>query len=183
MKQLLELRKAMNAKRPKFEISNKHKRIKVSRCSWRAPRGHQNKEKLGKYGKKAVVNIGYRGPSAVRGLSTSGKIPVHIFNVSGLATIDPKTQCIIIARVGMKKLGMILNECKTKSIEIINHKIDNSLNKIKEKLDERKKAKKPKKAEKKPEPKKAEKKTEEVSDEDKKETERKKMEKVLTRRD
>ncbi|MBW3019210.1 50S ribosomal protein L32e [Candidatus Woesearchaeota archaeon] len=182
MKQLLELRKAMNAKRPKFEISSGHKRKKLAGCSWRRPRGHQNKERLGKYGKKAVVSIGYRGPVAVRNLSASGKAAVHIFNVADLANIDPKNQCAIIARIGMKNLAAVLNECKAKNIEVVNHKIDASLKKIQEFLDKRKKAKMPKKEKKKPAPKKEAKKTEEIPDEDKKEAERKEMEKVLTRR-
>ena len=172
----------MNAKRPAFEISNGHKRIKVKRCSWRRPRGHQNKEKLGKYGKKAVVSVGYRGPSNVRGLSATGKQVVNIFNVSDLSSIDVKTQCVIVSSIGMKKLSLVLEECKAKGVEVINHDVEASLKKIKESLDGRKKAKKPKKEEKKPAPKKEEKKTEEVSDEDKKEVERKEMEKVLTRR-
>lgn len=182
MKQLLELRKAMNAKRPDFEISNSHKRIRVKRCSWRRPRGLQNKERIGIFGKKAVVSMGYRGPAAVRGLSASGKHIVRVFNVSDLDGIDPKAQCALIASIGMKKLNDVLAECKAKGVEVVNHRIEDSLKKIQESLDSRKKAKKPKKEAKKPAPKKEEKKTEEVSDEDKKESERKEMEKVLTRR-
>jgi len=182
MKQLLELRKALNAKRPKFEISNSHKRIRVKRCSWRRPRGLQNKERLGVFGKKAVVSTGYRGPSAVRGLSASGRHIIRVFNVSDLADINPKDQCALIASIGNKKLNDVLVECKAKGIEVVNHDIEDSLKRIQEALELRKKAKKPKKEVKKPAPKKEEKKTEEVSDEDKKESERKEMEKVLTRR-
>jgi len=180
----IKLRDAMNAKRPAFTVSNATRRKRVSRCSWRSPRGLQNKEKKGFNGKKAVVNVGYRGPASVRGFSSSGKSPVLVHNLSELCSINAKMQCAVIASVGMKNRQSLLEECKVKGIEVLNWKVDAALAKITDvraKKAESKKAKK--EVKKKVESKKVEKKTEEVSTEDKKEVERKEMEKVLTRRD
>lgn len=187
MKELLELRKKMNAKRPVFAISNKHKRIRVMRCSWRKPRGHHNKEKLGKHGKKAVVNIGYRSPRLVRNLSNDGLEKVKVYCLNDLKNIDPQKQCVLISSVGMKKKQSLLEECKKQSLKVFNHDVDKSLSAIRESFAERKKAKDSLKKAKESEEKKKKvekaKETEVESQEDKKEKEEKQKEKVLTRRE
>lgn len=189
MERLLELRKEMNAKRPSFSRSNQHKRKRVARSSWRAPKGSHNKEKLGKAGKKPVVKKGYRGPAAVRGLSHEGKLPVLVHNMSELLALDPKAQCALVARVGMKKKLEMLNACKEKGIPVFDIKLDAALERMNKRLEENKKKreavkkKQESKVKEKKESKKEAKKDEELSDDDKKDKERKDMEKLLTRRE
>ena len=185
----VELRNAMNAKRPDFTRSNKHKRKRVARSSWRAPRGLHNKEKIGFHGKKAVVGTGYRGPVAARGLSKTGLLPVLVHNLAELEAVDAKRQCAVLARVGMRKKLDLLKACKEKSIVVLGIDVDASLSRFDARLAERKKrkdvvkkrreVKKEKPAKEKKEPKKEE----ESDSEDKKESERKEMEKLLTKRE
>lgn len=182
MERLLELRKRIAAKRPEFTISNKHKRKRVARCSWRAPRGLHNKERLGKHGKMAVVQAGYRNPRAVRGLSRDGLLPVRVSRVQDLSGIDANSQVVLLSRVGMRNRLEILKECKAKGIKVLNFKVEETLSSIDKRMQDRKKRssdikKRSVKAEVKP------KKDEVVEDEDKKDQERKEMEKLLTRRE
>jgi len=191
MKRLLELRRAINAKRPKFTRSNAHKRIRIRRSSWRAPKGLQNKEKLGFHGKKAVAGLGYRGPRAVRGLSREGLAPVRVKTVAEIAQLDPKAQCALIARVGLRRRLDLLNSCKEKKITVMNMNVDRALGLIAEVMSARKEkksalskrrsekersAKKEAKETKKPE-------SEQLDSEEQKEQQRKDLEKVLTKRE
>ena len=77
---LLELRKKMSTKRPKFLRQDYHHRMKVQDDLWRAPKGRHSKMKQRKRSHRASVAIGYRGPAEVRGLHKTGAIIVRIEN-------------------------------------------------------------------------------------------------------
>lgn len=188
MKGLVELRNAMNAKRPKFTRSNAHKRIRIRRSSWRAPKGLQNKEKLGFHGKKAVAKTGYRGPRAVRGVSRDGLMPVRVMTLADVNMIDPKKQCALIARVGMRKRLALLNACKEKGVAVMNMNVERALGAIGERMTARKEkksmlSKRRFEKEKSAKKEKKEEKSEEKDSEELKEQQRKDMEKVLTKRE
>ncbi len=194
IKVLLELRKKINAKRPKFsrEDYNKKKRVKHNN-KWRKPRGIHSKTRHSFRGNFALVKPGYRNPKAVRGLDSSGLFPILVHNLKDVQNIDVKTQCAIIANIGVKKRIILLNECKKKNIKILNFKdIDVALKNIEDKIVKNKEIKKSK-AESKAKAKKTlkdkikkkaekKKKVEEASEEDKKKEKQKDMEKILTKR-
>jgi len=180
-KNLLQLRKKISARRPKFVPEDKQKRKRLS-DSWRKPKGMHSKMRHGFWGKPACV----RGPKAVRGLHFSGLVPVLVNTVAELEKIDSKIQGVIIGHIGGRKKIQVLEACKQKGITVLNVKnVDETTKMLTDKVTARKEAKKArekkaKPVEKKPEAKKEEKKPEV---EKTKEEERKDVEKILTKRE
>lgn len=184
MKDKLELRKRLNAKRPAFKKTDSYKHKKLT-DSWRAPKGLQNKVRLERWGKPAIVKAGYRNPAAVRGLHPFGLEIVRVESLRDLDKVDAKTQGALLARVGMRKARMLLEECSKRKITVLNVKsIEDALKEIDASLAKRKEAKSArakKKAVKKPSKEKV--KEEKPKPEPKsREQERKEMEKVLIKR-
>lgn len=181
-KTLLGLRKQINARRPKFIMQDSQKRKEVPDYKWRKPKGLKSKVRHQKWGRPAMPGPGFRGPAEVRGLHSSGLIPVLVHTITQIEQIDAKTQGAIIAKVGGRRKTELLEACKQKKITTLNVKNpDEEISKIKSEVkarqekrkmitkrkEERTKAKAPeKKEEKKPET---------------KEEERKEMEKVITK--
>ncbi len=184
-KTLLELRKKISKKRPKFRQTDHQKRPKLDPTKWRRPKGMHNKIRHGFNGQPAKVNGGYRGPKEVRGLHNSGLIPVLVHNVKDLTTIDTKTQGVIIAHVGNRTKSQILTQCKEKKINVLNVKnVDDKLKGITDKITARKETKAELRKRKTAKEKKKETKPEKTKEEPKtKEEERKEMEKVLTQKE
>jgi large subunit ribosomal protein L32e len=140
-KELLELRKSMKAKKPKFLRSSCKIKARVSN-NWRKPKGLQNKMRLNLKGYRVTVNPGYGSPIAVKHLDyKTGLLPVRVSNKNELEKIDIKTQGIIIAStVGARKKLEIINIAEEKNIIIIQNakKIKDA---IANKLDKKRKAK------------------------------------------
>lgn len=119
-KKLLEKRKRISARRPKFvrQESWRYKRLKKS---WRKPKGIDNKMLEKRKGYPSMVNIGYRGPKAVRGLHPSGYQVVHVANIYELDEVDKETEAIIIKHtVGARKRQAILDTASDLGLKIIN---------------------------------------------------------------
>lgn len=141
MKSLLELRKKLNAKRPSFLHYDHQKRKEVG-TRWRRPKGLHNKMRLGKWGKPATVNVGYRNPVAVRGLDQSGLTRVLVNTLSDLDGFDAKTQGVWLGSVGVRKRAVLLDACKKKNFKVLNFKsVDAEMSRIGDMLSARKKAK------------------------------------------
>jgi large subunit ribosomal protein L32e len=67
------------------------------------------------------VKVGYRGPTAVRGLHSSGYEEVMIWNIADLANVDPETQVARIGgTVGGRKREGILEKAEELEIRILN---------------------------------------------------------------
>ena len=178
-KKLLGLRKQINARRPKFIQQDHQKRAELAK-KWRRPKGMHSKVRHGIWGRPACVNIGFRGPKAVRGMDASGLMPVLVNNVEQLANIDPKIQGAIIGHIGARKKVQVLQACQQKGITALNVKnIDETVKSIADKLIERKEAKKAAPKKQADKPKAEEKKPEE---EKTKEEERREAEKIITKR-
>jgi len=119
-KRLLRERKKMNKARPKFrrQESWRYKRLKKS---WRKPVGIDNAMRHHKRGIPKIVRIGYRGPKAVRGLTSNGMQEVLVHNVNELEQLVKGVQIARIAStVGVKKKVAITNKADEIDIKIIN---------------------------------------------------------------
>ena len=119
-KKLLKKRKEISARRPKFvrQESWRYKRLKKS---WRKPKGIDNKMKEKRKGYPRMVNIGYRGPKAVRGLHPSGYQVVHVANIYELEEVDKETEAVMIKHtVGGKKKQQILDTASDLGLKVLN---------------------------------------------------------------
>jgi large subunit ribosomal protein L32e len=119
-KRLLKIRKNINKKRPHFKRfeSWRYRRIPDQ---WRKPRGIDNKMRTEESGWPKKVKIGYRGPSAVRGLHSSGFEEILIWNLNDLEKVNPDTQVVRIGgTVGRRKKEKINEKAKELKIHILN---------------------------------------------------------------
>ena len=188
MKELLELRKNMKAKKPKFIRQDAHK--KRLRKRWVKPRGLHSKIRLKQRGHARKVSDGYGGPKEVRGLSKEGLKMIIIHNADELSKVNKEKEGIIISgNVGLKNKMLLLKKAKEDGINVLNLNVDEYLKVKNEGLKKRLKKKKAKeekkeKAKEEKKEKKDEGKLEEkLSDEEKKEAEKKEKDKLLTKRE
>ncbi|MEK6874835.1 MAG: 50S ribosomal protein L32e [Nanoarchaeota archaeon] len=135
---LLNIRKVIKARKPEFHKQDHHKKKRVE-SAWRRPRGVHSKIRHNKWSYNKKIQIGYKSPTAVRGLDPSGLEPVLVSNKNQLLTINSKTQGIIIAAgVGMRKRAEIIKSAGT--LTILNLKNNsNYLTMVKDLLEQRKK--------------------------------------------
>ncbi len=116
----LAKRAIISGKRPAFKRQEWFRYQKLGE-SWRRPRGIHSKMRRGMKRRPPMVEIGYGGPSLVRGLHPSGFEEVMVYNVDGLETINPKTQAARIGgTVGVKKRLAIENRAKELGIRVLN---------------------------------------------------------------
>ncbi|MBD3253942.1 MAG: 50S ribosomal protein L32e [Candidatus Lokiarchaeota archaeon] len=119
-KRLMEIRKKMKKKRPKFRRveSWRYKRVKNS---WRKARGIDSKtRRKSKSGVKSP-NVGYRTPKKIRGLHPSGYEEVRVITKKDLEDLNPKTQAIKISgRLGAKKRLELIELANNMNIKILN---------------------------------------------------------------
>ncbi|MHB1439570.1 MAG: 50S ribosomal protein L32e [Cuniculiplasma sp.] len=110
------------------------KRVEFRRQEWfrykkfgeeyRKPRGYHSKmrEKLAR--RPPVVDVGYRGPKAVRYLHPSGFQEVLVHNLAELEAINPAREaCRISATVGLKKREVLEGRADELGIRILNRKV------------------------------------------------------------
>lgn len=137
-KQLLQLRKKLNAKRPHFSQCDSYKRKEISKA-WRRPKGMHNKMRHGVHGKPVLVNVGYRNPAEVRGMDNNGMMPITVYNTAQVAALDVKKNSVILGNIGNKKKAAVLAVCKQKGFTVLNvKKIDDAINAIQSAVKQRK---------------------------------------------
>lgn len=192
MKLLLEIRNRLKAIKPTFIRHDAHKKKRVG-TSWRRPKGHQNKMRLHRKGYARDCSTGFGSPKAVYGLSREGLKQCTVFNTKDLASLNPKTDGIIVARtLGDRKRSAIVKEATEKGFTLLNIKADNFNKKLEEKaslkaqhkkaLDQKKKEKSAAKKEVKKKKEETKEKVEDVSDDNKKVQEKKEHDKILTKK-
>ena len=177
------------SRKPTFSRQDSHKKKRLGN-KWRKPKGLQSKMRLQKKGYKVSVKTGYGTDKKTKGL-IKGLQKIIINNVKELATIDEKTQGIIISKsVGKKKKVEIIKEAEKKKIKVLSIKSPQDyIKQIEEKRKEVKEAKKEKLEKKKKEVKKKEKKSIEtkveknMTEDEIKEKAKKEKDKVLTKKE
>ncbi len=121
-KDLLEQRKKISDRRPKFkrQESWRYDRLAVN---WRKPDGIDNKMRKQFSGYPALVKIGYGGPKISRGLHPSGFVDNLVFNVNDLSLLDKSKDSARIAHtVGNKKRLEIIAKAESLGIKLLNGK-------------------------------------------------------------
>ncbi|GBC73209.1 hypothetical protein HRbin04_00605 [archaeon HR04] len=119
-KELLELRRAVKARKPEFvrQESWRYKRVKEN---WRKPKGIDSKMRLQVKGWPKIVKVGYRGPRVARYLHPSGYRDVLVHNVEELSRLDASRDAARIAStVGARKRAVIVSKAKELGIKVLN---------------------------------------------------------------
>jgi len=120
VKELLNLRKQIKARKPNFvrEESWRYKRVKEN---WRRPKGIDSHMRKQKKGWPKLVKVGYRGPRAARYLHPSGYYDIIVHNVAELNKLGHKKDAARIASaVGKRKRKEIMEKAKTLKIKVLN---------------------------------------------------------------
>jgi large subunit ribosomal protein L32e len=105
---------------PEFPRQGRHKKTRVA-DTWRRPRGGLSKQRRGVKGKGAVVEAGYRSPTAARGRHPSGFEEVRVHNTDDLEGVDPDREAVrIAATVGGRKRERIEDVCEDREIRVLN---------------------------------------------------------------
>lgn len=122
-KTLLKVRETIKSRKPSFTRQDAHKRNEIKNTGWRRPKGLHSKMREHRRGYKIGISIGWKSPTAVRGMHPSGLHGVLVYRTEDLTGLDPKTQGAIIAStVGSRKRLAILTAAKGKQITILNFK-------------------------------------------------------------
>jgi len=105
---------------PEFPRQGRHKATRV-KDTWRRPRGGLSKQRRRVKGKGAVVEAGYRSPTAARGKHPSGFEEVRVHNTDDLEGVDPDREAVRIASaVGGRKRERIEDVCEDREIRVLN---------------------------------------------------------------
>ncbi|MDP7260771.1 MAG: 50S ribosomal protein L32e [archaeon] len=112
--------KRLRKKKPVFrrQESTRYKRVPTK---WKAPKGRQSKQRLGKGGSPKTPGKGYGTPKIVRGLHPSGYEDILIKNLKELEAIEPKTQAVRFStRLGQNKINGFRETAKKLGIKVLN---------------------------------------------------------------
>lgn len=119
-KRLMKIRKKISQKRPDFRQFESWRLDRI-KDHWRKPKGIDNKMRLNRSGWPKSVNVGWRGPKAVRGLHPTGLEEVMVWNARDLEEVDPEIQCVRIGgSVGERKKEKIIEEADKLGLYILN---------------------------------------------------------------
>ncbi|MDR3282738.1 MAG: 50S ribosomal protein L32e [Candidatus Methanoplasma sp.] len=119
----LAKRAIISGNRPAFKRQEWFRYSKLG-DKWRKPKGIHSKMKRQLKRRPPMVDIGYGGPAAVRGLHPSGFQEVLVHNTDALDAIDSKVQAVRIGRtVGFKKRVEIEKKAAELGIRVLNRMV------------------------------------------------------------
>jgi len=119
-KRLLKTREKITKKRPHFKRFESWRFVRI-KDQWRKPRGIDNHMRTELQGWPKSVKVGYRGPTKVRGLHSSGKEEVMVWNTKDLEKVDPETQVARIGgTVGGRKREAMIEKAAELKLRILN---------------------------------------------------------------
>ncbi len=116
---MLALKKHLNKKRPQFIRQEYRIRLKLrSETKWRRPRGKHSKMREGRVGKVKRVQVGYRNPASVRGLTLTGLKPIVVHNTEELQKLSAKTDIAVFSStVGLKTKSEMFQKAQQMGIK------------------------------------------------------------------
>ena len=114
---LLQQRKHTKAKKPLFLRQDAHRNKSLEK-RWRKPKGMHSKMRLHLRGRRSSPSPGYASPHAVKGLTRFGFKEVYVQNVRSLEGFDPKTQIIVLGKLGLRKKMVLLKICVEKNYPV-----------------------------------------------------------------
>ncbi|MFH1054383.1 MAG: 50S ribosomal protein L32e [Candidatus Woesearchaeota archaeon] len=144
--ELIQLRKRIKDKKPKFTRQDNHKKPKLG-DKWRRPKGIDSKMRLRLKGYKKSPSKGYKSPKAVKGLSKEGLKKILVYTIKDIDPINNEEEGIIISKgVGNKKRIEIIKRANEKKINVLNIKkpleyVKNVEDNLKDKKESKKKEK------------------------------------------
>jgi len=119
----LAKRALISGRRPAFKRQEWFRYSKLGE-KWRRPKGIHSKMKRNLKRRPPVVDIGFRGPAAARGLHPSGFEEVLVHNADMLDGIDPKVQAVRIGgTVGTRKRIQIEDRAEELGIRVLNRMV------------------------------------------------------------
>jgi len=120
IKQILEKRKEIKKRTPKFRREEWYRYKRISK-NWRRPDGIHSKMRANYKYRPSKVRVGFRGPKKTRGLHSSGFKEVMVYNKKDLDKINPDIQAARIgSSVGTKKRIDIEKRAEELDIRILN---------------------------------------------------------------
>ncbi|MGP6207298.1 50S ribosomal protein L32e [Cuniculiplasma sp. SKW3] len=123
-KRLLKIKNRQARKRVEFRRQEWFRYKKFGE-EWRKPRGKHSKLREHLSRRPPVVDAGYRGPTAVRGLHPSGFREVLVHNMKELEQLDKNIQaCRIASTIGRKKRVQIEEKAEELGIRVLNRSVD-----------------------------------------------------------
>ncbi len=122
MKELMAIKSAMKKRRPSFKRQEFNKRIRLSRSSWRKPRGVDSKMREQRGGYRAIVKIGYRTPQKLRGRLANGLMEISVSTVKELNSLAKDQIAVIPRTLGNRRRLELLKEALKSKLSISNFK-------------------------------------------------------------
>lgn len=123
-KRLLKIKNRQARKRVEFRRQEWFRYRKFGE-EWRKPRGKHSKLREHLSRRPPVVDAGYRGPAAVRGLHPSGFREVLVHNMKELEELDKNTQaCRIASSIGRKKRVQMEERAEELGIRVLNRSVE-----------------------------------------------------------
>ncbi len=123
-KRLLKIKNKNSVKRVEFRRQEWFRYKKLGE-SWRKPRGKHSKQREHLSRRPPVVDAGFRGPSAVRGLHPSGFSEVLVYTPSDLERLDPQREAARIGTsVGSRKRELIMEKAEELNVRVLNPEVE-----------------------------------------------------------
>ena len=123
-----------------------HHRKKRLKPRWRRPKGLHNKQRLEHKGSTPRVKKGYRSPKETRGKKNGLEI-VNVYNLKDIASIDKKTQGVVVGNVGMKKKILLLEEIQKQGLTLLTGDAEKQAQALKDRWEEKKQSREEKRQE------------------------------------